>query len=364
LIAQQCNIIVAENCLKFGATEPQQNQFSWGSPDALAQFCQQNGILFRGHCLVWHQALPSWVTSGSFNRQQMLDILKNHINNVVGRYKGKIVEWDVVNEAIDDVTYGLRSTVWKDRIGDDYLDSAFIYAHRVDSNAVLYYNDYSGEGLGNKSDAIYNLVAGMKQRGVPVHGVGLQFHTMIYSPMGDIDANIKRLGALGLKVSITELDISVPLPSYPQYFLQQGRDYKTLMQIFLANRPVCTHFITWGITDKYYWHASTSYGDPLIFDANYQPKSAYDSLISVMTVTAAITAPSVDRPAGTRPAVLCPGNIPNPLAKAELLRLMSGNSLKVYDLSGAPVGPDRIQADSVYLMSVEGKTARKIMVVE
>lgn len=289
LMARECNIITAQSCLKFSATEPQQNQFNFGSPDALAQFCQQNNIQFRGHCLVWHQALSSWVTNGNFNRQQMLAILKNHISTVVGRYKGRIVEWDVVNEAIADTGSGLRSTVWRTRIGDDYLDSAFVYAHRADTNALLYYNDYGAEGLGKKANAVYSLVAGMKQRGVPIYGVGLQCHATAYSVSGslaEMDANIKRLGALGLKVSITELDVSVPLPAYPQYFLQQGRDYKALMQVFLANRPVCKNFITWGLSDKYYWKPSTYLGDPLLFDRSFKPKPAYDSLISVLTTTA------------------------------------------------------------------------------
>jgi len=97
LMARESNVITAQNCLKFSATEPRQNQFSFSTPDGLAQFCQQNNIEFRGHCLIWHEALPSWVSDGNFNRQQMLAIMKNHITTVVGRYKGQIREWDVVN---------------------------------------------------------------------------------------------------------------------------------------------------------------------------------------------------------------------------------------------------------------------------
>ncbi len=210
----------------------------------------------------------------------MLAILKNHIDSTLSRYRGKILEWDVVNEAVDDAS-GMRKTFWLDRIGEDYLDSAFTWAHRADPAAYLFYNDYSGEGMGGKSDRIYALVKGMKDRGVPIHGVGLQCHLASAAgfAMGDIDRNIKRLGALGLRVAITELDFRIKLPADSAGRAVQKDNYYRLLKTCLANAN-CKTFLTWGFTDASSWVPGffPGMGDALPFDAAYKPKPAYEGM--------------------------------------------------------------------------------------
>jgi endo-1,4-beta-xylanase len=202
-------------------------------------------------------------------RNEMLAVLREHIQAVAGRYKGRIWEWDVVNEAIGDGSETFRNSFLLQRIGEDFIDSAFHYAHRADPDARLYYNDYSAEDMGGKSNKVYALVKGMLERGVPIHGVGFQCHFRVESTwptLSNVDKNIKRLHALGLKVSMTEVDWRVPEPADAAMLERQKRKYKELMAICLAN-PNCTSFLTWGIA-----------GAALPFNNEYKPKPAYFGL--------------------------------------------------------------------------------------
>jgi len=279
-IKRECNIIVAENVMKFALIEPRQNQFNWTRADDLVAFALKNNMKIRGHNLVWHSQ-SEWASKVNGSRDEMIAIMRNHILAVAGRYRGKIYEWDVVNEAIDDGNGFLRDTFWKQRIGEDYIDLAFRFAHEADPEALLVYNDYSGEDMGAKSDKIYKLVSGMKQRGIPIHVVGLQCHfTFGKLPnAGDIDKNIKRLAALGLQVSITELDIRMQMPADSAKLDEQGKEYQALMTVFL-NNPACKSFLTWGITDKYSWIPQffKGYGAGLPIDENYKAKPAYEGM--------------------------------------------------------------------------------------
>jgi len=211
-LKRECNIIVAENVMKFALIEPKRNEFNWTRADDLVNFAKRNNMKIRGHNLIWH-AQSEWASTLNAGRDEMMAVMRNHILTVVGRYKGKIYEWDVVNEAIDDGKGFLRDTFWKQKIGDDYIDLAFKFAHEADPGALLFYNDYSGEDMGTKSNKIYQLVSGMMQRGIPINCVGLQCHFVSGTiDTAGIDKNINRLAALGLKVSITELDIRMQLP--------------------------------------------------------------------------------------------------------------------------------------------------------
>lgn len=279
-LTRECNIIVAENVMKFSLIEPRRNEFNWTRADDLVNFARRNNMKIRGHNLVWH-AQSEWASKLDAGRDEMIAVMRNHIHAVVGRYKGKIYEWDVVNEAIDDGNGFLRDTFWKKNIGDDYIDLAFRFAHEADPGALLFYNDYSGEDMGAKSDKIYQLVSGMLKRGIPLHGVGLQCHFVSGAiNAADIDKNIKRLAALGLKVSITELDIRMPLPANSAMLEQQGKEYQALMTVFLNNPDCCTSFLTWGITDKSSWipYFFKGWGAALPIDENYKAKPAYSGL--------------------------------------------------------------------------------------
>ncbi len=271
------NLVVPENAMKFDLLEPQPDQFNFVQADSLVAFAERNGMKIRGHNLVWHQQ-SGWVEKSGLGRTEMLAVLKNHANKVLGHYKGKILEWDVVNEAIDDNGGNLRDTFWRKAIGDDYLDSAFVYAHQADPEALLFYNDYSAEGMDAKSNKVYNLVKGFKDRGIPIHGVGLQCHFLNSSwpSPANLDLNMKRLATLGLRVSLTEVDFRIKIPADSVSLDLQQKSYRTLLGVCLANAN-CKCFLTWGFTDAYSWIPNffPGMGAALPFDSQYKTKPAY-----------------------------------------------------------------------------------------
>src|SRR5262249_18770950 len=176
-LGREFNMLVAENVMKFDALHPAQNTFNFTDADALVAFAEANNMAVRGHNLVWHNQIPSWLTNGNFTRDQVIAILQNHISTVVGRYRGRIVAWDVVNEAINDSNGQLRSeSFWLQKIGPEYIAMAFQFAHQADPDAKLYYDDFGAEASGTKSDAVFNLVSGLVNQGVPINGVGWQMH--------------------------------------------------------------------------------------------------------------------------------------------------------------------------------------------
>ncbi|MBI3538068.1 MAG: endo-1,4-beta-xylanase, partial [Chloroflexi bacterium] len=263
---------------------PTQTTYKFDDADYLVNFAQTNGMQVRGHTLVWHNQTPKWLSDGNFSREHLIAILREHITTVVARYRGRISAWDVVNEAIDDQTGNLRETIWSKGIGAEYIEMAFRFARDADPNVKLIYNDYSGEATNKKSDAIYNLVKGLKDKGAPIDGVGLQSHFTLSAPqMQSIDANMKRLRALGLEVQITELDVRIPAPATETNLTRQAQIYREYLQTCLANDN-CKYFVTWGFTDKYSWIPGSfpGFGAALVFDDKYQPKAAYRAMMDVL----------------------------------------------------------------------------------
>lgn len=289
VLGREFNMVTPENVMKFDATNPQPGVFTFAQADALVAFARAHGMQVRGHNLIWHRALPHWVTQGTFSRTQLLAIMKEHITTVVAHYRGQVNIWDVVNEAIDE-NGALRSTLWKNVIGPEYIDLAFRWAHEANPQAHLFYNDYAAEGLGVKADAVYQLVKGMVQRGVPIYGVGLQMHTSIVSPpvVADVRANMQRLAALGLKVEITEMDVQIQKDPRPlaQRLQAQAQLYHDVLALCLSLAP-CEAFVMWGFTDRYTWipSATGNADEPLIFDDRYQPKPAYKALLQALLNT-------------------------------------------------------------------------------
>jgi endo-1,4-beta-xylanase len=283
-------IIVPENEMKMKYTEPNQpGVFDFTLMDQIVDFAQAHNLQVQGLPLVWHNQLPTWLTSGSFTRTQLITIMKNHIETVMSRYKGKITTWEVVNEAIgEDGT--MRKSIWYTGIGPDYIDLAFRFAHEVDPNAKLMYNDNTNEALVGKSDAVYNLVKGLRQRKVPVSIVGLQSHFVLgsYTPsLQDMSTNIARLAALGVEANITEIDVSIG--SYPGSAAQlsaQADMYKSAA-IACFNAPNCKEFVTWGVLDKYSYSYLSSQGKdaPDLLDNNYLPKPAYWAIAPYVGIT-------------------------------------------------------------------------------
>jgi len=284
-LGREFNMLVAENAMKFDALHPAQNTYNFTDADALVAFAEANNMAVRGHNLVWHSQIPGWLTGGNFTRDQVIAIMRDHIMTVVGRYRGRILAWDVVNEAINDSNGQLRSeSFWLQKIGPEYIAMAFQFAHEADPDAKLYYNDYSAEGAGTKSDGVFNLVSGLVNQGVPINGVGWQMHQI--NPFRFQQAhqtNAQRLGALGLEVSITEMDVRISLPTTAQELSEQALAYSDAVQ-FCLSQPNVKTLVTWGFTDKYSWIPGffSGFGDALIFDANYQPKPAYTSMLTAL----------------------------------------------------------------------------------
>jgi endo-1,4-beta-xylanase len=233
----------------------------------------------RGHTLVWHNQNPSWLPRAIKTRDEAIAVLKDHIQTVVGHYKGRIAAWDVVNEAVDDSTGELRESPWLTAIGPDYIALAFQFAHEADPDAKLYYNDYSAEGIGGKGDAVYELVKGLKEQGVPIDGVGWQGHFQSSSFIMDMKDNGRRLADLGLEVSITELDVRIPIPPTDTMIENQAKMYKKVTETCLA-LPNCKAIVTWGFTDKHSWVPGffSGEGAALPFDETYKPKLAYEAI--------------------------------------------------------------------------------------
>jgi len=198
---------------------------------------------------------------------------------VVGRYKGRIFAWDVVNEALDEEGE-LRDTIWLRMIGPEYIEMAFRWAHEADPDALLFYNDYACEDMGCKSDAVYALVQELQEKGVPIHGVGLQMHVQlgIEPPLASVERNLERLGALGLQVHITEMDVRVR-DTNPDTLERQAAIYGQSLQVCL-DAESCTAFVVWGFTDRHSWIPSVfeGWGNALIFDDQYTPKPAYEEM--------------------------------------------------------------------------------------
>lgn len=286
-IIKNFNICVAENEMKPDALQPNRDQFEWYNADKLVNLAQNNNMRVRGHTLVWHQQLPGWMSSDgkkndkNWTRQQALDIMKNHITTVMQHFKGKVYEWDVVNEMLDDDQsivrtnpdgYNLRSNVWLKAIGEDYIDSALVYAHRADPEAKLYINEYGAEMMGNaKAEAYHNLAKRLLKDEIPLDGVGLQCHLSV----GELnekkfDANVARYADLGINCIVTELDMSIKDYSDPNHYSLQALEYYKIVKTMLKYDHF-PHLIIWGVTDDLSWRG----GEPLLFNNSTSKKPAF-----------------------------------------------------------------------------------------
>ncbi|WP_159323845.1 endo-1,4-beta-xylanase [Streptomyces tendae] len=263
--------VTPENEMKWDATEPSRGTFTFGSADRIVDHAQGQGMDVRGHTLVWHSQLPSWV--GSLGASDLRTAMNDHINGLMGHYKGEIHSWDVVNEAFQDGGSGARrSSPFQDKLGNGFIEEAFRTARAADPAAKLCYNDYNTDGVNAKSNAVYDMVEDFKSRGVPIDCVGFQSHFNSNSPVpSDYRQNLQRFADLGVDVQITELDIEGSGSA-------QAADYTKVVEACLAVSR-CTGMTVWGVTDKYSWRSG---GTPLLFDGNYQEKPAYDAVLSAL----------------------------------------------------------------------------------
>jgi endo-1,4-beta-xylanase len=247
---------------------PAWGRYDFAKADRIVSFAAHHGIAVRGHVLVWHRQVPGWVHR--LSPGELRAVLASHIRTLMRRYAGRIKEWDVVNEAVDD-RGGLRQSVWLKGLGPGYIALAFRLAHAADPSAKLFYNDYGAEGQGFKADGVYQLVAGLKHDGVPIDGIGLQGHVDTQPPPG-YAANIARFAALGLRVEITELDVRTRSDNAAARHAQAAQ-YVRMVQ---GCRP-CTRFTVWGLDDADSWvpAAFPGQGAATLFDRHLRPKPSF-----------------------------------------------------------------------------------------
>ncbi|MER6629368.1 endo-1,4-beta-xylanase [Streptomyces sp. NPDC000987] len=278
----QFSSLTPGNAMKWESVEPTQGSFNWTEADQIVAFAEAHDQQVRGHTLVWHSQNPSWLTNGSWTSAQLRSLLQNHISTEVGHYKGRIAAWDVVNEPFnEDGTY--RSSLWYNGLGADYMADALTWAHAADPAAKLYINDYNVEGVNAKSTALYNLVKSLKDRGVPIDGVGLQAHLILGQVPSTLQQNIQRFADLGVDVAITELDVRMALPADSAKLAQQAADYKSVVAACVAVAR-CVNVTVWGFADSDSWVPGTfpGYGAATPYDDNYAPKPAYYSIAEAL----------------------------------------------------------------------------------
>ncbi len=277
------NSISAENAMKFGATHPQLNTFNFTAADKIVNFALKNKMRVHGHVLIWPKdsTMPTWLTSFVGTPAAYEALMKTHIETVLAHFKGKVVSWDVVNEAFaDDGT--LKDNLWLRQLGEDYILKAFQFAHEADPDILLFYNDYGQEFGGRKMKAIMDLVAKAKARNIPIHGLGFQMHTLTKVAASGFETNVNLAATTGLLIHVSELDITV---GRTFELLQQQTQATRYKEIFTAYMkiPKAQQFgiTTWGVSDKdSFYNASDSGADhPLLFDHDYNPKLAYKSVI-------------------------------------------------------------------------------------
>jgi endo-1,4-beta-xylanase len=311
LVARQFNTISPENVLKWALVHPEPGRYEFGPADRYVEFGKKRGMFVVGHTLVWHSQLPRWVhqdASGNpVSRDTLLSRMREHIRTVVGRYRGRIDGWDVVNEALEE-DGTLRKSPWLTIIGEDYLVKAFQYAHEADPAAELYYNDYSLENPAKRAGAVA-LAKRLLDAGIPLKAIGVQAHQKLDWPTVEAeDSTIAAFSALGLHVNLTELDVDVlpaairgqsadvsvraqATPASNPYVgalpdsLQRAlaARYEGLFRVYMKHRAVIDRVTFWGVADGDSWlngwpvRGRTNY--PLLFDRAHRPKPAFDAVV-------------------------------------------------------------------------------------
>jgi endo-1,4-beta-xylanase len=313
LLTNQFGFVTPENCMKPAAVQPSEGQFNFAVPDSFISFAGSNQLKVCGHCLVWAKddRTPPWFFLDGVkpaSRELLLRRMKTHIDTVMARYRGRVAQWDVVNEALDDGTNFLRPSGWTKIIGEDFVAKAFEYAHAADPDALLIYNDYNDE-LPGKREKLIRLVRLLREQHVPVQAVGLQGHYQInYIPFSDLETTLAELGGLGMKVVVSELDIDViprgqwwadggkhreelsKLNPYrdgcpPEILQRQAELYAQLFQVFRKHADTLIRISFWNLNDGQSWLNSFPWkrvNYPLLFDRQASPKPAFGAVVKAL----------------------------------------------------------------------------------
>jgi len=315
IVEEQFNSITPENNLKWERVHPMPDKYNFEPADSFVAFGERNKMFIIGHCLVWHSQTPNWVfqdeNGNPATRELLLQRMKDHIYTVVGRYKGRIHGWDVVNEAVDD-DGSLRKSKWLEIIGEDYIEKAFQFAHEADPDAELYYNDFN-EWYKGRCETIVTIVNNLKEKGIRIDGIGMQGHWGIdYPSIEEMDAAMKAYSETGCKLMITELDMDIlpnpfnytgadvskrfelsdetnPYPNGLPDSMQvvQSNRFVEYFKLFLKYKDAMSRVTFWGVHDGQSWknhfpiRGRTAY--PLLFDKNLKPKPAFDEVIKLAT---------------------------------------------------------------------------------
>lgn len=279
-VGREFNYLTAEYEMKWSSQEASVGVNNFGPGDAIVGFGVSQGMRVKGHTLLWHGSVPGWVKN--LSPTDLRAAVDAHIRTVAGHYRGQVYAWDVVNEAIADDGSGLRSTVFSQGLGASYIADAFRAAREADPQALLFYNDYGGEGLNAKSNRIYQLLSDLKAQGVPIDGVGLQMHISANARASDasIAANMRRLADLGLLVNISEMDVKINgvAGTATTKLEAQRTAYHDVVALCVAE-PRC-HAVTFcGFTDAHTWIDGDQ---PLLFDALYAAKPAYTGVLDAL----------------------------------------------------------------------------------
>jgi endo-1,4-beta-xylanase len=301
IITKQFNQISPENVLKFQPTQPAADRYTFDAADRYVQFGVDRQMEVVGHNLVWHSQTGAWVFQGAdgkpADRETLLARMRDHIRTVVGRYKGRIRGWDVVNEAIDE-DGSMRKSPWQVGIGDDYVAKAFEFAHQADPDAELYYNDFNLEKPAKRAGVI-KLVKDLRVRQLRIDGIGNQAHWRLDTPsIDEIDTALVELHATGLKVMYSELDINL-LPNAPRgadpaeanpyanglpdtVQQQLAKRYADVFAVFLKHRDAVTRVTFWGLSDADSWLNRGRMNFPLLWDRQRQPKPAFNAVVETL----------------------------------------------------------------------------------
>ncbi|SDY92181.1 endo-1,4-beta-xylanase [Evansella caseinilytica] len=299
LLKHHFNSITAENEMKFENVHPAENKYTFDQADQIVAFANDQGKNIRGHTLVWHNQTPAWVFENeegtNISRSMLLERMASHMESIIGRYKGKVYSWDVVNEAVSDKSGEfLRPSPWLKTIGEDYIAKAFEYARQIDPDTLLFYNDYN-EFVPEKRDKIYRLVKSIVDKDIPIDGIGLQGHWNLEFPSIDlIRRGIEKYASLGLQLHITELDISVfshddkrtdvKQPS-EDMLIRQAERYQEIFSLFKEYRDHLTSVTFWGVADDDTWLDNFPVRGrknwPFLFDELHQPKQSFWEIVKL-----------------------------------------------------------------------------------
>jgi uncharacterized protein (TIGR03437 family) len=334
LLSTQYDMLEPGNAMKWDVTQPTQTTYNFQPGDELVAFAQKYGMRVRGHNLCWYTQFPSWLApyANTATAAQMSTLLQDHITTEVTHYAGQVFAWDVVNEAFSDSSpTTLRDSIWYNQPGighgtgsgaatdTGYIEQAFRWAHAADPDALLFYNDYSIEGPGDKFDAVLAMVTDFVNRGVPINGVGFEMHLELGSYPGaqGLAKNMAALEALGIQVHITEMDVRLLVDSSglatSADLQSQAQMYQYVMNVCLQ-QPNCTAFQVWGVSYNDSWIPGffPGYGAALPFDFSYQPTPAFTSLMTALTTPTAapvLKTTEVVNSAGYQGGAVSPGEI-------------------------------------------------------